>query len=206
MQVLRHSQQACSISQHFLSPLVQVMQQPSLVISHWQLAQHRLHWHIIMPFQVQQQLHIPPASILHKFCIAPQAISSSQVQTIFIPPAHFSMLIVHRGTIIIEGVPIGVWGFIPGVMPGIDIPRSIIIIALDIEKLLFVRPGWLRGGASEELIAVEATQAILWKAVTRTSGPTSGRRDLLPRTSRCRVSKGRSHLASSLAKTSKIAN
>jgi hypothetical protein len=145
MQAHRQSQQACSISQHFLSPLVQVMQQPSLVISHWQFAQHRLHWHISMPFQVQQQLHIPPASILHKFCIAPQAISSSQVQTIFIPPAHFSMLIVHRGTIIIEGMPIGVWGLIPGVvMPGIDIPRSIIIIALDIETLLFVWPGWRR--------------------------------------------------------------
>jgi hypothetical protein len=146
MQAFRQAQQACNISQHFLSPLVQVMQQPSLVISHWQLAQHMLHWHIIMPFQVQQQLHIPPASILHRFCIAPQATSSSQVQTIFIPPAHFSMRMVQRGTIIMAGIPIDGWGFMPGaVMPGIDIPRSIIIIALDIQTLLFVWPGWLRG-------------------------------------------------------------
>jgi hypothetical protein len=91
---------------------------------------------------------------LHRFCIAPQAISSSQVQTIFIPPAHFSMWIVHRGTIIIEGMPIGVWGLIPGVvMPGIDIPRSIIIM-LDIETLLLFGPAGFV--ASEELIAVKA--------------------------------------------------
>jgi hypothetical protein len=57
MQLDRHSQQACSISQHFLSPLMHVMQTPLAVISHWQLPQQKLHWHIVKPFQVQQQLH-----------------------------------------------------------------------------------------------------------------------------------------------------
>jgi len=38
----RQSQQAWSISQHFASPLVQVMQQPSFVFSHWQWPQQRL--------------------------------------------------------------------------------------------------------------------------------------------------------------------
>jgi hypothetical protein len=45
------------MSQHFLSPLMHVMQTPLAVISHWQLPQQKLHWHIVKPFQVQQQLH-----------------------------------------------------------------------------------------------------------------------------------------------------
>lgn len=97
MQVSMHLQQAWSISQQALSPLVQVMQQPSLVISHLHVPQHRLHWHMTMPFIMQQTLHIPPASILQRFCKAPQATSSSQEQVIFMPPEHFSILIVQRG-------------------------------------------------------------------------------------------------------------
>ncbi len=116
-----------------------------------------LHWHMTMPFQVQQQLHMPPASILQRFCMAPQATSSSQVQTIFIPPAHFSMRSVQRGTIIMPGMPIDVWGLMPGVdMPGIAIPRSIIIIALDITHS-FVWPGC----ASEEFTTAKTAQATL---------------------------------------------
>lgn len=93
-----HSQQACNISQQGLSPLVQVMQQPSLVTSHLQLPQQRLHWQTVIPFIVQQQLHIPPASILQRFCKAPQATSSSHEQVILKPPAHLAILISHRGT------------------------------------------------------------------------------------------------------------
>ncbi|HEV3022422.1 MAG TPA: hypothetical protein VGX76_08140, partial [Pirellulales bacterium] len=48
-QQLMHSQQACSISQQVLSPLVQVIEQPSLVKSHLQVPQHRLHWTSVIP-------------------------------------------------------------------------------------------------------------------------------------------------------------
>ena len=37
------------------------MQQPSLVYSHLQLPQVKLHWQHWMPLQVQQQLHRPSA-------------------------------------------------------------------------------------------------------------------------------------------------
>jgi hypothetical protein len=63
-----HSQQAWIISQHLLSPLVQVMHTPSLVMSHLHMPMVRLQQHTIMPFIMQQQLHMPPASIVHKFC------------------------------------------------------------------------------------------------------------------------------------------
>jgi hypothetical protein len=42
MQVSMQSQHACSMLQQALSPLVQVMQQPSFVFSHLQWPQHRL--------------------------------------------------------------------------------------------------------------------------------------------------------------------
>jgi hypothetical protein len=56
-----------------------------------------LHWNTVVPFQVQQQLQAPPASILQRFCNAPQATSSSHEQVSFMPPAHFSNFAVHRG-------------------------------------------------------------------------------------------------------------
>lgn len=93
---------------HSESPLVQVMHTPSFVGSHLQLPQQRLHWQTVMPFQVQQQLQVPPASILHKLCSAPQATSSSQMHLIFKPPEHFSIFISQRGTII--QLPAGVPG------------------------------------------------------------------------------------------------
>jgi hypothetical protein len=71
------------------------------------------------------------------------AILSSQEQVIFIPPVHFSILNVQRGTIIqfvlagiIPGMPT------PGIpipavpIPGIPIPVRSIIMALDIVTLL----------------------------------------------------------------------
>jgi hypothetical protein len=62
-------------------------------------------------------------------------ILSSHLQIIFIPPAHFSMVILHRGTIIhcgadgiADDVPIPpAW---PVPMPGIPIPARSITIAL----------------------------------------------------------------------------
>ena len=55
-----HSQQACSISQQVLSPLVHVMQQPSLVRSHLHVPQQRLHWQTVIPFIVQLGLYVSP--------------------------------------------------------------------------------------------------------------------------------------------------
>ena len=87
---------------------------------------------------------MPPASIVHRFCTMLQAILSSHEQVIFMPPVHFSILIVQRGTIIqlagiplvpIPGMPMPVVP-IPGMpmpeapIPGIPIPVRSIIIAL----------------------------------------------------------------------------
>ena len=66
-----------------------------------------------MPFIMQQQLHMPPAIILHRFCSVATLISSSQLQVSFMPPAHFSNFIVQRGTIIIEGADGAIWGMPP---------------------------------------------------------------------------------------------
>jgi hypothetical protein len=89
-----------------------------------------------MPFIRQQQLHMPPASIVHKFCTMLQAILSSQEHMIFMPPVHFSILMVQRGTIIqlvAAGIAVGapiVEAPMPGTpIPGIPIPvRSIIML------------------------------------------------------------------------------
>lgn len=128
------SQQAWIISQQALSPLVQVMQQPSLVISHLHMPMVRLQQQTIMPFIIMQQLHMPPASMLHRFCIMLHAIGSSQEQTIFMPPVHFSNFMVQRGTIIMfvpAGIPVGAVAPVGVIMPMPDIMlRSIIIVAM----------------------------------------------------------------------------
>jgi hypothetical protein len=99
----------------------------------------KLQQQTIMPFIIMQQQHIPPASIVHRFCTMLRAILSSQEQVIFMPPLQCSILKVHRGTIIklaragiavvvpIVGVPM------PGTpMPCIAIPaRSIIMLDID---------------------------------------------------------------------------
>lgn len=117
MHLLMQSQAAWSISQQALSPLVQVMHTPSLVIVHLQMHMAMLNWHIIMPFIMQQQLHMPSLSILHMFCKVAQDISSSQEQVIFIPPVHFSIFMVQQGTMHMLPAPIDIEG-IPA--PGID--------------------------------------------------------------------------------------
>jgi hypothetical protein len=105
-----HSQHAWIMAQHAGSPLVQVIQTPSLVGSHLHMPIARLQQHIIMPFIIMQQLHMPPAIIEQRFCNIVADIESSHLQVIFMPPAHFSILILHRGTIIhcgAAGMPAG---------------------------------------------------------------------------------------------------
>jgi hypothetical protein len=46
---------------------VQVMQTPSFVWSHLHMPIVRLQQQTIMPFIMAQQVHIPPANIVHKF-------------------------------------------------------------------------------------------------------------------------------------------
>ena len=97
--VPRQSQHAWIISQHFWSPLVQVKQKPLSVISHLHRPIVKLQVQTVMPFMTSQQPHMPPASIVQRFCIMLHAIWSSQTQVIFMPPVHFSILMVQRGTI-----------------------------------------------------------------------------------------------------------
>ncbi|MFO0807026.1 MAG: hypothetical protein U0746_00210 [Gemmataceae bacterium] len=64
----------------------------------------------------------------------PQAVGSSHMQVIFMPPVHFSIFIVQRGTMsMLVGMPVGVpivVGLIPDMpMPDMPIPvRSTIIV------------------------------------------------------------------------------
>jgi len=131
-----HSQQPWIMATHAASPLVQVTTQPSLVISHLHMPIIRLQLQHIMPFIMQQQEHMLPASMVNRFCIMARATASSHEQVIFMPPFMVSMVILHRGTIIMFGA-MEVAGADMGAapMPGIGIPmpmpipvRSIIIV------------------------------------------------------------------------------
>jgi hypothetical protein len=128
---LQQSQQAWIMAQHSASPLVQVMQTPLSVISHLHMAIVMLQQQAIIPFIMQQQEHIPPAIMVQRFWIMAAEAASSQTQDVFMPPLHFSILMVQRGTIImfdpagmVEGVPIDA-ALVP-LMP-IMVARSIII-------------------------------------------------------------------------------
>ena len=134
--VQRQSQYAWIISQHLLSPLVQVKQTPLSVVSHLQWPMENAQLQTIMPLCMTQQLHRPPVSMAQRFCIMLQAMASSQAQVSFMPPLHFSNFIVQRGTITKFGL-VGVAGTVPmpgAPMPGTPIPgmpipvRSIIIV------------------------------------------------------------------------------
>jgi len=121
--VVRHSQQDVIICEQLLSPLVQVMQTPSLVISHLHMPIVRLQQQTTLPFIIMQQLHMLPARALQSCCSMLVAMGSSHTQVIFMPPVHFSILNVQRGTIIqfmdgvmppgmaVAGIP---WVLIPG--------------------------------------------------------------------------------------------
>jgi hypothetical protein len=105
--------------------------QPLLVISHLHMHIIMLQQQTIMPFIMAQQLTMPPASMLHRFCIMLHAVGSSQVQVIFMPPVQRSNFMVQRGTIMVFGIigPEPVLGIIPVPIPGIPIAvRSIIIV------------------------------------------------------------------------------
>ena len=95
------SQHFWHISQQPASPLVQVKQQPSAVISHLHMHMFMLQHIVIMPFIIMQQESIAPPIELQRFCIIDLDIASGQEHIIFIPSLHFSILIVQRGTIII---------------------------------------------------------------------------------------------------------
>jgi hypothetical protein len=129
------SQHAWIIAQHEGSPLVQVMHTPSLVDSTLHMPIARLQQHIVMPFMIMQQLHMPPAIIEHRFCSMVADIASSHLQIIFMPPVHFSIVILHRGTIMYCGAagmppvaPIEPAAPVP--IAGIPIPARSITTAL----------------------------------------------------------------------------
>lgn len=141
-----HSQQAWIISQHCVSPLVQVRQIPESVISQRVMPMVKLQVQMTMPLCMTQQVHKPPDSMEERFWIMLQAILSSQLAVMRQPPVHFSILSVQRGTIImLVGVmPVeGIIGVVP--RPGIPSPGSpvavrSIMIVLDIVQNSFRRP------------------------------------------------------------------
>ena len=61
------AQQASIIALQDESPLVQVTQTPSSVGSHLHMAMVRLQQQTIIPFIMQQQLHMEPAMLMHRF-------------------------------------------------------------------------------------------------------------------------------------------
>jgi len=83
------------------------MQKPLSVISKRHKPIVKLQTQHVMPFNVQQQLHIPPASMVQRFWTILHAILSSHTHVSLQPPVHFSTLKVQRGTII---------QFVPGVI------------------------------------------------------------------------------------------
>ena len=140
------AQQAWIIAPQAGSPLVHVMQTPSSVGSHLQSPMVMLNPQTIIPFIMQQQLHRPPAIMVQRFWSMPAETLSSQAQTIFMPPLHFSKVIVQRGTIIMF-VPAGAVAGVPiippapaMVTPGMPIPgRSIIIAVVILSSFLKYR-------------------------------------------------------------------
>jgi hypothetical protein len=125
-----HSQHAWIMAAQSLSPLVQVMVQPFSVISHLHMPIIRLQQQTIIPFIIMQQLHMPPVSIMQRFCSMPADTASSQVQVIFMPPGHFSIVIVQRGTISMF-MPVGIVPaapIIPVPMPMAGVPMAGILI------------------------------------------------------------------------------
>ena len=76
------------------------MHTPSSVSSHLHMPIVMLQQQTIMPFIIMQQLHMPPAIMVQRFCIIVAVILSSHLHVIFMPPLHFSIFIVQRGTII----------------------------------------------------------------------------------------------------------
>lgn len=125
------SQHDWIIAQHFASMLVHIMQTPSGIISILHMPIVMLQFIIIMPFIIMQQLTMLPDIILQRFCSIAAAVSSEHLQSIFMPPSHFSSIIVQRGIIIMfmDGTAPAMP---PLIIPAIGdmpiAPRSIVII------------------------------------------------------------------------------
>jgi hypothetical protein len=145
----QQAQHAWIMAAQALSPLVQVMQTPMSVASHLHMPIMRLQQQAIIPFIIMQQEHIPPAVMVQRFWSIPAATLSSQVQVIFIPPAHFSKVMVQRGTMVMfmpmpagaaDGAPI-----IPAApaMPmfAMPIPGRSVIMPVIKKSLRMSRPG-----------------------------------------------------------------
>jgi hypothetical protein len=99
----------------------------------------KLQQQTIVPFIIMQQLHMPPDKSVHRFWTMLHASLSSQEQMIFMPPVHFSIWKVQRGTMsqFIPALPPAGCPTPGAAMPGatipdIPIPVRSIIIALDI--------------------------------------------------------------------------
>jgi hypothetical protein len=130
-----------------LSPLVHVMQTPFSVGSHLHNPIIRLQQQTVIPFMVRQQEHIPPASMVQRFWSMPADTLSSHEQVIFMPPVHFSIAIVHRGTIIIF-VPPGIVAGAPNMpapRPAGDIPATPIPVRSIIKALAMTPSSWVLG-------------------------------------------------------------
>jgi hypothetical protein len=132
------AQHAWTMALHAASPLVQVMQTPCSVGSHLQRHIVMLHAQTTIPLSMQQQLQRPPAIMVQRFCNMPAETLSSQAQLIFMPPLHFSKVIVQRGTIIMFA-PVGavaagpITPAVPAMLiPAIAIPGRSIFVAVDI--------------------------------------------------------------------------
>jgi hypothetical protein len=122
------------------SPLVQLITMPISVIVVVHLPIIMLQQHMHMPFIIMQQEHMPPAIIEQRFCIITAVVLSSQVQVIFMPPVHFSIFMVQRGTIPMDGVCMPLmFGidivFIMGIPP---IPIIMGIPIMDIRSFIIV--------------------------------------------------------------------
>jgi hypothetical protein len=148
----QHSQQAWIIAQQLLSPLVQVMQTPSSVGSHLHIPIIRLQVQTATPFIIMQQEHIPPASMVHRFWSMPAETLSSHEQVIFMPPLHFSIVIVQRGTIIMFVPPGSVAGVpnMPAPKPAGFIPATPIAVrSIIIELAMTTHPPWCLVGSNK---------------------------------------------------------
>jgi hypothetical protein len=147
--VVIQSQQAWIMSQQALSPVMQVMQTPSAVISHLHIPIVRLQQHTIAPFIMQQQPHFELAIMLQRCCSIEHDTGSSQLQVIFMPPVHFSIFIWQRGIIIpvIAGLIAGIALPIPAaIIPGVFGFVAVVIMAVFLRGLIpgVPRPPWPR--------------------------------------------------------------
>jgi len=124
--------------QQSASPLQQVIQMPSVVISHLHMPIIMLQVIMVMPFIIIWQETIPPASILQRFCIMAAAVSSLAMHIIFMPVLVFSIFMVQRGIIImfVMPAPLAIGMVIPPLIPDMPIiVLSIVIVPFIIAPL-----------------------------------------------------------------------